>query len=101
MRSHRAPLPLGGFNECDGAFANDTQGLSTIEISDTVTGETGYQYFEDETCTEFDYEEVVFPSCISGGTSTSSYGEDCSDNCGLFSHYVIECTEDGENVKHQ
>lgn len=91
---------LAGFNECNGSSGNDTQSVSRISICDAATGETGQQHFDDGTCTEFDYEEMVSPSCKQIDSSSSSSSEECSDDGGGCS-VLDECTDDGANGSNQ
>lgn len=93
-------MVLVDFNECNGSSGNDTQSVSRISICDAATGETGQQHFDDGTCTDFDNEETVSPSCKQVDSSSSSSSEECSDNGGGCS-FLDECTDDGANCLNQ
>lgn len=75
---------LGNFNECQ-ALEDDTS--SQMYVCDVTTGDTGFNVFADQTCTELDNELVSSPSCI------SPPGECVGRTvCGS----ITACTDDGE-----
>ena len=93
---HGALVLVVDFNECNGSSDEFSTVAARISVCDPATGSTGQQYFEDETCMEFDYEEVAAPSCMDVDTTSDSSSRDCSNNSDACS-FVNECTDEGAN----